>query len=94
MSHSIRHKCDSHPVILGFPVTKEVASLYVFLLANGGVWGIQVVPSVAVADTALLCTVYAAVHYLSNKILFLNPVVEPLPFKDKGYKALGNSRQP
>ena len=75
-------------------MTKNVASLYVFLMAHGEVWGIQVVPKVAVADTALLCTVYAAVHYLSNKRLLLNPVVEPIPFKNKGYKALGKSRQP
>ena len=50
----IRYNCDSQ---LGFPVTKDVASLYVFLMAHGEVWGIQVVPKVAVADTALLCTV-------------------------------------
>ena len=33
-------------------------------------------------------------HYLSNKSLLLNPIVEPMPFKNKGYKALGKSRQP
>ena len=81
----IRHNCDSHPVILGFPVTKNVASLYVFLMANNEVWGIQVVPRVAVADTALLCTVYAVLcTTLATKNCYSTPSWNPFHLKSKG----------
>ena len=42
----------------------------------------------------MLCTVYAAVHRLcANSIM--HPIVDdPLPFKDDGFKALVQGRQP
>lgn len=51
------------PLILGFPVTKTSAELFVFMPINHGWCGISVAASTP-NDIALLCTVYTAVHYL------------------------------
>ena len=49
------------PLTLGFPVTRYFASPYIFVLAEGRVWILQVADGNP-DNSALLCTLYAAVH--------------------------------
>lgn len=83
------------PVIVGFPLTKTSASLFVFVMSDNEIWGIPVIEDVSPSNEALLCTVYVAVQYLCrNAIVNDQPLVDPLPFENEPLEAFIAGRQP
>ena len=90
--NAVRFNDETCPLILGLPVTRAQASLYLYVIGSFKMWGIKVIGSNSSHDSALLCTVCAAVNYLCrNSIFETNPLVHPIPFKESGFSPLGSN---
>ena len=88
----VRLNDETCPLILGLPVTRAQASLYLYVSSHRKMWGIKVIGSNPPHDSALLCTVYAAVNYLCRNPTFeTHPLVHPIPFKGNGFSPLGSN---
>ena len=61
-------------ILIGIPGDKTRMNLCVYIPGNGTLWTLPVVKECAPFDKALLCTIYAAVHYLcKHPIRQINP---------------------
>ena len=89
---TLRHEDDTCPLILGLPMTTEVSSLQVYVIAHNIMWRIPIASGKSPSFPALLCTVYAAVQHLcSQPITAVAPQRESQPFKSMAdYTPLGN----
>ena len=75
-------KDDSWPTILGLPMTRSIIRLYIFVLGNQKLIGINVLQGKP-WDRAILLTLLVAVRYLcKNPIITLNVMTKPKPLKD------------
>ena len=77
---SVRHECETWPVLLGLPGTTQRMELQVHFPLDGKMCSI-VITSCNPDDKALLCTLHAAVHYLCNKQIQTQDPPPLIPFK-------------
>ena len=82
---------DRFPVLIGLPCTYYELELQLHVSVNSKIWKL-VVARRSPWDEALLCTVYATVHYLMEHDMLnrSKPLENPEPFKEmKGYTICG-----
>jgi hypothetical protein len=83
------------PVLLGLPCTFSKLELQLHISVNGKICKLVVAHGVP-WDEALLCTVYASVHYLMENDMLVRskPLTTPEPFKNmKGYSICGETNR-
>ena len=85
----VNFECSTWPVLLGMPRTPEYVQFQVHVPVNRKMWKMTICEG-APYDKALLCTLYAAVHYLCQQpIIRRDPPDSPMPFKQsEDYSAL------
>ena len=93
---SVRHNCQTWPVLLGIPGTPTYVELQIHVPVDRKMWKIVICKG-SPHDEAVLCTLYAAVHYLCNAPIETRaPLESPMPFKyystlPKGRRAFRNT---
>ena len=91
-STSVRHDCESWPVLLGLPGTTEYMELQVHLPVDRKMWTIEIMHCVP-SNVALLCTLCAAMHYLCTKPIQTRFQPSSIPFRQvDSYRVLKAGR--
>lgn len=89
---SVCFDCNTWPVLLGIPGTPTYMELQIHVPVDGKMWKIIICKGPPY-DKALLCTLYAAVHYLcTTPIQTRTPLQSPMPFKQLHYSTLKKGR--